>query len=83
MTYKPFIPVELFDYELPEELIAQRPAERRTGSRLINVIRRSDVMKHMMFEDFPDLIRQNDLVVLNDTRVFPARFRVRKISLNL
>jgi S-adenosylmethionine:tRNA ribosyltransferase-isomerase len=80
MTRKPSLPIELFDYDLPEELIAQRPAGKRTGSRLIRIDRRSGVLEHMLFEDFPDLMRENDLVVLNDTKVFPARLMARRAT---
>lgn len=68
----------LFDYTLPEELIAQRPAEKRSGSRLLAMDRVSGRLEHLGFEGFPGLLRQGDLVVLNDTRVFPARLMTRR-----
>jgi S-adenosylmethionine:tRNA ribosyltransferase-isomerase len=62
-----------FEYELPEELIAQRPADRRDASRLL-VVRRSDgSVDDRTFPDLLELIPPGDVLVLNDTRVFPAR----------
>jgi len=62
-----------FDYELPDRLVAQRPAERRDESRLL-VVRRSDrTLEHRTFHDLPELLAPGDLLVLNDTRVLPAR----------
>jgi S-adenosylmethionine:tRNA ribosyltransferase-isomerase len=62
-----------FDYELPPELIAQRPADRRDASRLL-VVRRSDgSVEDRTFPELIQLIPPGDALVLNDTRVFPAR----------
>lgn len=63
-----------FDYELPEELIASRPPERRDASRMLVVDRATGTISHQMFADFEGFIRQDDLVVFNDTRVVPSRF---------
>ena len=64
---------QFFDYELPDRLVAQRPVERRDESRLL-VVRRSDrTLEHRTFRDLPDLLDPGDLLVLNDTRVLPAR----------
>lgn len=63
-----------FDYDLPEELIAQRPAERRDASRMMVVDRASGTIEHRMFAEFPDFVDEGDRLVLNDTRVVPARF---------
>jgi S-adenosylmethionine:tRNA ribosyltransferase-isomerase len=61
-----------FDYELPPERIAHTPAVERDLSRLLHV--RSDGgLRHHVFRDLPDLLEPGDLLVLNDTRVFPAR----------
>jgi S-adenosylmethionine:tRNA ribosyltransferase-isomerase len=62
-----------FTYELPPELIAQRPAEQRTGSRLLHLDSRSGAVADLRFLDLPSLLRPNDLLVFNDTRVIPAR----------
>lgn len=62
-----------FDYHLPEELIAARPLAERSASRMLVVHRESGRMEHRMFRDFPEYIRPDDLLVLNDTKVIPAR----------
>ncbi|HXF98832.1 MAG TPA: tRNA preQ1(34) S-adenosylmethionine ribosyltransferase-isomerase QueA [Gaiellaceae bacterium] len=67
----------LLDYELPEELIAQRPAEPRDASRLLVYRRRSGDVEHRVFAELPELLR-GELVVVNDTRVVPARLRLRR-----
>ena len=62
-----------FDFDLPDELIAQEPAEVRGGSRLMAIDRSSGRVTHFNFTDLPSLLRAGDLLVVNDTRVFPAR----------
>jgi S-adenosylmethionine:tRNA ribosyltransferase-isomerase len=62
-----------FDYQLPGDLIAQKPAERREGSRMLVVDRRSATLHDDEFVRFPDVLRPDDLLVLNNTEVFPAR----------
>ncbi len=62
-----------FDYELPEELIAQQPAGRRDSSRMLVVGRAEETLRDGSFAEFPAELRSGDLVVLNNTRVFPAR----------
>jgi S-adenosylmethionine:tRNA ribosyltransferase-isomerase len=62
-----------FDYHLPEHLIAQHPAARRDESRLLVVNRETAAIQHRVFRDLPDLLYPGDLLVLNDTKVFPAR----------
>lgn len=64
-----------FDYELPEELIAQVPAERRDQSRLLVLDRASRQMQHRRFVDLPNHLRPGDLLVFNDSKVIPARLR--------
>jgi S-adenosylmethionine:tRNA ribosyltransferase-isomerase len=68
-----------FDYELPEERIAERPLGRREDSRLM-VLRASGRIEHRRFDDLPELLRSGDLLVLNDTRVLPARLTARKTT---
>lgn len=63
-----------FDYELPPELIAQHPPERRGDSRMMVVDRAAGTITHRGFSDFPEYVRTDDLLVLNDTRVVAARF---------
>jgi len=62
-----------FDYELPAELIAQQPLERRDASRMMVVNRDSQTWAESNFALFPELVRAGDVVVINNTRVFPAR----------
>ncbi len=63
-----------FDFPLPPRLIAQQPAERRDESRLLVLARRTGKLAHRAFADLPDLLAEGDLLVVNDTRVIPARF---------
>ena len=62
-----------FDFHLPEELIAQQPLADRAASRLLHVERGLDVVEDRQFREFPDLLRPDDLVIFNNTKVFPAR----------
>ena len=62
-----------FDYHLPDELIASRPLAERAASRMLVVHRDSGRIEHRMFRDFPEFLRPADLLVLNDTKVIPAR----------
>lgn len=62
-----------FVYELPEELIAQTPAERRDGSRLLVLDKHTGEVEHRHFYDLPGYLRPGDCLVLNDSRVIPAR----------
>jgi S-adenosylmethionine:tRNA ribosyltransferase-isomerase len=61
------------DYELPEELIAQTPAEPRDASRLLVARRGTAEVEDRVFSELPELLRAGDVLVRNDTRVFPAR----------
>ena len=62
-----------YDYALPDELIARHPLARREDSRMMVLHRAEQRIEHRMFRDFPTFLRPGDLVVLNDTRVIPAR----------
>lgn len=62
-----------FDYHLPEELIASRPLPERSASRMMVVNRATGSVEHRNFLDFSEYLRADDLVVLNDTKVIPAR----------
>ena len=64
-----------FDYDLPPELIAQVPAERRDASRLLVLDRATGKIAHENFRDLPDHLRPGDVLVLNNSRVIPARLR--------
>jgi S-adenosylmethionine:tRNA ribosyltransferase-isomerase len=65
--------MDFFDYELPPHLIAQEPCAQRDRSRLLVVRRDERNLSHHHFFELPDLLRAGDLLVLNDTRVLPAR----------
>ena len=62
-----------FYYDLPQELIAQTPLDRRDASRLMVLDKNTGAVKHMHFYDLPSLLRPGDCLVLNDSRVLPAR----------
>ena len=70
-----------FNYELPEELIAQRPPEVRGTSRMMTLDRRSGVFVDRRFAELPLLLQAGDLLVLNDSRVIPARLYARRAGL--
>ncbi|WP_113927420.1 tRNA preQ1(34) S-adenosylmethionine ribosyltransferase-isomerase QueA [Bacillus sp. P14.5] len=65
--------VEDFDFHLPEELIAQTPLEKRSESRLMAIDRKSGDLQHKTFKEVTDFLKEGDCLVLNDTRVLPAR----------
>lgn len=67
-----------YDFDLPDALIARTPLERRDASRLLVLDRASGAFAHRTFREWPGLLRPGDLVVLNDTRVIPARLLGRK-----
>ena len=62
-----------FWYDLPEELIAQTPLERRDSSRLLVLDRRTGALEHRHFYDIIDYLNPGDCLVMNDSRVLPAR----------
>ena len=64
---------EDFNYYLPEELIAQTPLKDRTSSKLLVMDRLTGEIEHKVFYDLADLLNENDVLVLNDTKVMPAR----------
>src|SRR3954468_11390771 len=66
------------DYDLPQELIAQQPAARRDESRLLVYDRATGETRHRRFSDLPDELAEGELVVVNDSRVIPARLRLRR-----
>ncbi len=72
--------VSKLDYELPEGLIAQEPADPRDASRLMVVDAKTGKISHHVFRDLPAFLRPGDALVLNETKVLPARLRARKES---
>jgi S-adenosylmethionine:tRNA ribosyltransferase-isomerase len=73
--------VSEFSYELPEELIAQRPPEVRGASRMLVLDRQTGEFADRMFAQLPSLLRSGDLLVLNDSRVIPARLFATRAGL--
>ncbi len=66
--------IDSYDYELPEDLIAQHPPKHRGDSRMMVIDRAAETISHHQFAEFPDFLSEDDLLILNDTRVVPARF---------
>ncbi|NDA48591.1 MAG: tRNA preQ1(34) S-adenosylmethionine ribosyltransferase-isomerase QueA, partial [Alphaproteobacteria bacterium] len=64
--------VDLFDFELPEDLIALRPAEPREAARLLVIPAQGDCL-HQQVGDLPNWLKAGDVLVVNDTKVIPAR----------
>jgi S-adenosylmethionine:tRNA ribosyltransferase-isomerase len=71
-----------FDYHLPPEQIAQRPLARRDASRLLEITRAGGSVHDNLFRDLPELLRGNELMVLNNARVIPARLFGRRVGLH-
>ena len=71
--------VREFDFDLPPELIAQEPAQQRGGARLLQLDRRTGGVIHGSIDDLPLVLREGDVVVVNNTRVFPARLLGRRV----
>ena len=72
--------LQAYDYELPESLIAQHPSPQRDQDRLMALNRSSKTIDHHRFFELPRLLRRGDLMVINDTRVIPARIRGEKTT---
>lgn len=79
-TVKPMDRIDHYDYELPEELIAQVPTPQRAESRLMVIDRQAGEIAHLHFFDLPKLLGSNDLLVMNNTQVVPARLTGRRQS---
>lgn len=73
-------PVSRLDYDLPQDLIAQSPNEPRDSSRLLVVDRSSSDLHDRHFYDLPEILQSGDLLILNDTRVRPARLIARRAT---
>jgi len=80
MTDRTALKTSDFDFSLDEALIAQKPAQRRDQARLMVLNRRDGQLSHRVFADLVDLLRDDDLLVVNDTRVIPARFVCHRAS---
>jgi len=68
-----------FDFDLPSDLIAQMPRAERGSSRLLVLDRRTDAITHTSFHELPGMLQRGDLLVANNTRVFPARLIGRRV----
>src|SRR4051794_6018626 len=68
-----------FDFELPEDLVAQTPPQERGRSRLLVLDRESERMTHTVVAACPGWFRDGDVLVVNNTRVFPARLLGRRV----
>ncbi|HET9443729.1 MAG TPA: tRNA preQ1(34) S-adenosylmethionine ribosyltransferase-isomerase QueA [Acidimicrobiales bacterium] len=73
-------PVSDYDYDLPPAAVAQRPVEPRSAARLLVALDPLGAVEHRVVADLPDLVREGDVVVVNDTRVLPARLRLAKAT---
>jgi len=74
----PSMKLEDFDYDLPQSRIAQQPCAQRDHARMMVIDRRGRPLEHRHFYDFPDLVRKGDVLVINDSKVIPARLAGRK-----
>ena len=69
-----------FDYNLPKELIAQYPLERRDAARLLVLNRKRGTIEHCIFKDITDYLKKDDLIILNDTKVLRCRLRGSRLT---
>jgi S-adenosylmethionine:tRNA ribosyltransferase-isomerase len=67
-----------FDYDLPDELIAERPLDQRHNARMMLIDRRAQTFEDRLFYELPAILRSGDVLVLNNTKVFPARLLGRR-----
>ena len=65
-----------FYYELPQELIAQTPLKDRASSRLMVLDKKTGKIEHKVFRDIKDMLNAGDCLVINETRVLPARLKI-------
>jgi S-adenosylmethionine:tRNA ribosyltransferase-isomerase len=73
------VDISAFDYQLPDELIAQEPLAERDASRMLIVDRSSQTWRESNFRELPEQLASGDVIVINNTRVFPARLRGRRL----
>ncbi len=78
METEKIIPISEYDYELPKELIAQTPSEKRENCKMMVLDRNTQTIEHKHFYDITDYFDKNDVLVLNNTKVIPARLFGRK-----
>ena len=70
--------LDLYDYDLPERAIAQEPAAVRSAARLLVAVNDDGVVEHRRVSDISDFVRAGDVIVVNETKVLPARLRLHK-----
>ena len=70
--------LENYNYDIPQELIAQVPIENRSDSKLIILNRKDNTIKHKNFFDIVNILNENDCLVINTTKVVPARLYGKK-----
>ena len=70
--------LDLYDYDLPERAIAQEPATVRSAAQLLVAVNDDGVVEHRRVSDIPDFVRAGDVIVVNETKVLPARLRLHK-----
>ncbi len=75
-----FMQLDEFDYDLPADRIAQHPLERRDASRMLFLDRRTGSWEDLVFREFPQLLRGDELLVVNDAKVIPARLLGRRLG---
>ncbi|MBR6778799.1 MAG: tRNA preQ1(34) S-adenosylmethionine ribosyltransferase-isomerase QueA [Clostridia bacterium] len=73
-----YLKLSTYDYELPEELIAQTPLQKRDDSRLLVFDKKTQNIQHKQFKNIKDYLKKGDLLVVNNTRVLPARLMAKK-----
>jgi S-adenosylmethionine:tRNA ribosyltransferase-isomerase len=76
------VQVSDFNFHLPEELIAQKPLEDRAGARMLTLNRKTGEYEDRQFREFPEMLREGDLLVLNNSRVIPARLFAHRAGLH-
>lgn len=72
--------IELFDYQLPKELIAQHPEKDRSSSRLLVYHRKTGKIEHRLFKDIDAYLVEGDVLVLNESKVLPARLKMERLT---
>ena len=83
METQKVIPISEYDYELPKELIAQKPSEKRENCKMMVLDRNEQTIEHKHFYDITEYFDENDVIVLNNTKVIPARLLGKKIPVQI
>jgi S-adenosylmethionine:tRNA ribosyltransferase-isomerase len=76
------VQVSDFNFHLPEELIAQKPPEDRAGARMLTLNRKTGAYEDHHFREFPEMLREGDVLILNNSRVIPARLYAHRAGLH-